>query len=212
MSTRKISLSDRNLLALIFEVKKRPCLWNHEDEGYNERSRLTTAWAEIAAKIKLPEDLLRVKWKNLRDLFKREVKKCNAHAVDEYTGKWRYFKTLWFLNRPGESIAASDEEGLEVRVKEEVQRIGAADTTDEAFLEDEHRHDKRLYAEVELAQDPLEQKRPRLLDDYDTMFLMSLTPYFTQLEPVRKLLLRNKIQELILSEITAQSEYNVLPH
>ncbi|CAG9584943.1 unnamed protein product [Danaus chrysippus] len=209
MSTRKICLSERNLLALIFEVKRRPCLWNHEELGYNERWRLTTAWTEIATKLKLPEDVLRNKWKNLRDLFKREAKKCNGNTVDEYTGKWRYFKTLWFLNQPGEGAASDDDdEGIERRIKEEVQSVGP-DTTDEAYLD--HRQDKRLYAEIELAQDPLETKRPRL-DDYDSMFLMSLTPYFKQLEPMRKLSLRNKIQELIFNELTEQSEYNVLPY
>lgn len=59
-------------------------------------------------------------------------------------------------------------------------------------------------------EDPLPNAiaRRSLEEDYDMMFLKSLVPYFRELDPVRKLKVRNKIQDIILNEINEQGAFS----
>lgn len=54
-------------------------------------------------------------------------------------------------------------------------------------------------------------RKRKLSDDYDTMFLQSLTPFLRELEPWRKLVVRNKIQDIILKEMAEQNNFEI-PH
>lgn len=59
MAARKVPISEKTLIILIDEVKKRRCLWDMDDKHYNDRYRLALAWEQISAILKLPGDLLR---------------------------------------------------------------------------------------------------------------------------------------------------------
>ncbi|XP_022830856.1 transcription factor Adf-1-like isoform X2 [Spodoptera litura] len=217
---RKLVLSDQSLKKLIKEVKKRECLWNPHHERYNDRYRMAKAWMEVAELMELPEDRLRVRWKNLRDLFKKEIKKFGSV---NYTGKWRHYNAMKFLNKVTESSKPDqtedteqtedqtnkdneeENEGNKVATKEELT------DDDFDFVDDQENvtagsHEAEVYFEQGYEEDPIPDKMQKLPEeDYDMMFLKSLAPYFRQLDPIRKLVVRSKMQDMLLNEIAAQS-------
>ncbi|CAH0723103.1 unnamed protein product, partial [Brenthis ino] len=205
MAARKVPVSEKTLIILINEVKKRRCLWDLDDKYYNDRYKLASAWEEISAILKIPEDVLRAKWKNLRDLFKREERKCLKHTVDDYTGKWRHFKTLWFLNKSESTEATSDTESFDTDVTVVKDENHNQDTYEVLI---DNGVQKRLTSNPEIEQDEKKVKF-NVVNDYDTMFLQSLTPFFKELEPWRKLVVRNKIQDIILNELAAQKNFEL---
>ncbi|XP_063533708.1 uncharacterized protein LOC134744005 [Cydia strobilella] len=186
----KIQMSDSATMKLIKEVKKHGCIWNPEDENYSDRQHLLVAWDEIAKALDMPEDIIRGKWKILRDFFKREVKRKNVTSVEEYKGRWRYFNSLGYLlhlSLPREEEDERTSEKVDVEIEYEPKY--APDSNLEVYLED-----------------PIPEKRfkPNDSEDYDLMFLKSLTPFFKQLEPTRNLVVRSRIQDMLLNEIAAQ--------
>ncbi|XP_063618697.1 uncharacterized protein LOC134791577 [Cydia splendana] len=188
----KIQMSDSDTLRLIKEMKKHGCIWNPDDDNYGDRTLLSVAWADAAKTLDMPEDIIRVKWKNLRDFFKKEVKKNDCHSKDDYGGRWRYFKSLGFLLRPEEEEdEQTDSEQEEKEIDYETKYIPETDTNLEVYLEE----------------DPLPEKRVKKdYEDYDLMFLKSLTPFLRQLEPTRNLVVRSKMQDMLLNEIAAQNK------
>ncbi|XP_063362369.1 uncharacterized protein LOC134651234 [Cydia amplana] len=187
----KFQMSDSDTLRLIKEMKKHGCVWNPDDDDYGDRPALSVAWAKAAKTLDMPEDIIRVKWKNLRDFFKKEVRKNNIHSRDDYGGRWRYFKSLSYLLRP-------EEEGDE-------QTDGSEQEEKEIDYETKYTPDSN--PEVYLEEDPLPEKRFKTDDeDYDLMFLKSLTPFLRQLEPTRNLAVRSRLQDMLLNEIAAQNK------
>ncbi|CAH2036827.1 unnamed protein product, partial [Iphiclides podalirius] len=85
MPKRKSEFSEGAVVAtLIQEVRKRPCLWNSDDQDYNDRINMGTAWEEISTILDVSVDTVRMKWKNLRDFFKKIIKKRGIKDVDDY--------------------------------------------------------------------------------------------------------------------------------
>lgn len=157
------------------------------------------------------EERLRVKWKNLRDLFKKEIKKFGSEEL--YTGKWRHFEMLKFINTPettakskGNKPNGGDENSVDaVEAKEEIQ-----DDEYEFDVEPEPQggnNEVEVYLDESFEEEPIPEKIAKLSsnEDYDVMFLKSLAPYFKQLDPIRKLVVRSKMQDMLLNEIAAQS-------
>ncbi|XP_068632164.1 uncharacterized protein [Battus philenor] len=191
MPKRRLEFSEDSVVAsFIEEVKKRPCLWNIDDEDYNDRFQMSAAWDEISNILDIRVDTMRMKWKNLRDFFKKIVRKRDIRDVDDYIGRWRYFKSLWFLYKP--ELARNDDDSCE-----------DATTSNDMKCEPLEFSETEVFVEE---QDPIPDKRPRITtaEDYDQMFLKSLTPFMNQLEPFRKLVVRSKIQQILLNEIAAQ--------
>ncbi|XP_028157838.1 uncharacterized protein LOC114351007 [Ostrinia furnacalis] len=123
------------------------------------------------------EEAVKIKWKNLRDCFNREIKK-NPSSLTNYTGNWAFFQEMFFTItlKKLKSEADIEVEYLEI-------------------------HDEELTTELEL-----EDEKPD--DYYDMLFLESLAPYFKELDPVRKLEMRSKIQEMLEREISIQNNEN----
>ncbi|KAG6439503.1 hypothetical protein O3G_MSEX000826 [Manduca sexta] len=130
---------------------------------------------------------LRIKWKCLRDTYKKELNKNPG----TYTGMWRFFKPLKFLvfKPPYESENDSDEpsekETEETNVTSDVPVIKYEPTLQ--------------WSENSIPADT----KPRE-EEFDVLFLQSLTPYFKQLDPMRKLVIRSKMQDMLFNEICAQ--------
>lgn len=162
------------------------------------------------------ECILRAKWKNLRDLFKKEVKKFKTSSLSNYRGRWRYFQPLWFLYKICEyNFDSNDDEGQENddQQEEEVDNLSNTEYLEESFQGDcdvDAVEVDRIF-KVEsndvdfVEEDPISEQKPSTDDDYDLMFLKSLVPYFRQLDSMRKLVLRSKIQDMLMNEIAAQN-------
>ncbi|CAH2244451.1 uncharacterized protein LOC120629371 [Pararge aegeria] len=211
MATKTVRVNKKTLYEIVHEVQQRPCLWNTADEYYNNRGRVAVAWEEISAILNLPEALIRAKWKNMRDIFKREMKRCkyNSKGEFEYTGKWRHLKLMWFLHKPkslqDEHNQKENSSSTETDIKEEmpiiVNSLRDQEESDDNNMQFEGSNIFSMDFQPE--QDPLPLKRRRLSeDDYDLMFLKSLVPYLRSMDPVRKLRIRNRIQDIILNEIS----------
>ncbi|XP_045771582.1 transcription factor Adf-1-like [Maniola jurtina] len=216
MTARNPKLSRKTLLNIVQEVHKRPCLWNPDDENHNNRARMAVAWEEITSALNIPEPLVKAKWKIMRDIFKREMKRCkmNSHGKFQYTGKWRHFKLLWFVHKnkeaqlvqcdPAEDSYSSTEEN---NIKEEVIDNNSTDVDESHDHNVPFEESNMLTLDFEPEQDPLPvQRRQSSEDDYDLMFLKSLVPYFRELDPVRKLRLRSTILDIIINEISGQPQ------
>ncbi|XP_047995308.1 uncharacterized protein LOC125233361 [Leguminivora glycinivorella] len=190
----RVNWSDGDILRLIKVLKKHVCIWNPDDELYGDRVHLAETWDKAAKTLGMPEDAIRIKWKNLRDCFKKEVKKNDVTTKDDYRGRWRYFKHLAFLLRSGEEgeeqiDTDSEPEEKEIEIEYETKYVPDADV--EAYT---------------LEEDPIPEKRFKRDDvDFDMMFLKSLTPFLRQLEPTRNLVIRSRMQDMLLNEIAAQN-------
>ncbi|XP_015522835.2 uncharacterized protein [Neodiprion pinetum] len=85
---------------LIAEVYKRPALWNQRHISYHNREVTNRVWMEIATIFKLPQPVLKAKWKGLRDTFRAELKKEQVYRKSKYHRNrpvWIHYKNLQFL-------------------------------------------------------------------------------------------------------------------
>lgn len=130
-----------------------------------------------------------MKWKYLRDTHRRELKKLKPEG---YLGRWRYFAAMSFLNQSVEQ--ENNSENLET------------------FFVHYDDQDRYSISQEQHDTDPLppKKKKRNQEDDYDVLFLTSLMPYFRELEPMRKLVFRSKIQELLIHELVRNTSGNVV--
>lgn len=176
------------------------------------------------------EVIIRAKWKNLRDLFRKDVKKFKTTSLKNYRGRWRYFQPLWFLYKicdkkfndesqddddddKNNDEENNDEENHDDEKDGEVDNLSNTEYLEETDQEDCEGNAVEIQnvfqvpcKNVEyLEEDPISERKPYVDDDYDLMFLKSLMPYFRQLDSMRKLVLRSKIQDMLMNEIAAQN-------
>ncbi|XP_049869588.1 uncharacterized protein LOC126369273 [Pectinophora gossypiella] len=213
MAPRKYLVSEEMIPTLIRKVRSKECLWNPEDYNYNDRFHTLSAWRNIAKEMDIPEDIIKTKWKNLRDLFKREYKKNRCKKLENYTGKWKYFKSMWFIQTPSDYVAnGADEENEDNQSRDNDETEGEVNQDKNPFEPvmkfdpPDEPDESQVYIEDA---DIIPDKRRRFNDgDYDMMYLQSLTPYFSELDPMRKLVVRSKINDLLMTELAAQHASN----
>ncbi|CAH1997432.1 unnamed protein product [Acanthoscelides obtectus] len=119
---------------LILEVQARPLLWNKQNEHYKNRNKAHEEWEKITRSLGKPREVVKTKWRNLRDTFQKELKKITVHrsgdpgspTLTNYTGKWVYFNDLWFLKdvmKPRETEGNCPEESQESEANSAEQDI-----------------------------------------------------------------------------------------
>lgn len=98
---------------LIDLVKARPALWDKKEKNHHNRYILEKNWDEIAKKMKLPSKAIRDKWKNLRDVFRKELRKIlQGNSAQKYEPTWSFFKSMYFLKHQFETDSNSDKSAL----------------------------------------------------------------------------------------------------
>ncbi|KAM3960581.1 uncharacterized protein ACR2FA_005324 [Aphomia sociella] len=196
----KTKFQEKVVLKLIKEIRERPSLWKTTDEDYSDRLQTATAWKEIKEILNMPEDLLKIKWKNLRDTFRRELRKFKTETLANYRGKWNYFKYMWFIHSPTDVMTEIPNDLEEDDAdSDDCYNVKLEPIETEYIDESEHE---------ELVPTPAKKRRLSEENEYDLMFLKSLAPYFKELDPIRKLVLRSKMQDMILNELAAQASQN----
>ncbi|PRD24695.1 UNVERIFIED_CONTAM: Adf1 [Trichonephila clavipes] len=87
---------------LITLVHSKPEIWDQTHMSYTSKSLKVQAWKFIADKLGVTTEVAKARWTNLRDLFRRELKK--TLRIVEETGdpnahkpRWKHFKSLLFL-------------------------------------------------------------------------------------------------------------------
>nr|XP_034830989.1 uncharacterized protein LOC117988001 [Maniola hyperantus] len=194
---RRVKLSKAVVVKLITEVSRRPCLWNVENIHYKDRQRVSRAWHSISSRLNLREDIVRAKWRNLRDTLNKELKKYDMKSGDKYPGMWRYFKRLHFMHKHFSAKCSDNEDYNRTNsILHHTTHDIYADESDDATLYEDQNIPDSEYFEV----NDNSSKSKQNPEDFDLMFLKSLLPFFRGLESHRKLKVRSQIQDLIFHE------------
>ncbi|CAD7088669.1 unnamed protein product [Hermetia illucens] len=98
---------------LIEEVKKRRPLWDPRLKSYQSRELKWKLWNEVAESLDISRDAAQKKFKNMKDIFRRELKRNAAKAkqradsinstnsemdsASSTSSKWRLFDDMVFL-------------------------------------------------------------------------------------------------------------------
>ncbi|XP_039297226.1 uncharacterized protein LOC111059543 [Nilaparvata lugens] len=87
--------------SLIMLIQERESLWNQKSEYYHSRDVQRRLWNEVAQESKIKVEEVKKKWRGIRDIFRREFKRANAHKSgdpgEDYIPKWPYYKIMLFL-------------------------------------------------------------------------------------------------------------------
>ncbi|KAK5647768.1 hypothetical protein RI129_002660 [Pyrocoelia pectoralis] len=131
-------MAEDNTEIFIDTVKKFPCLYDPQNEGYKDIEVKRNAWTEVVKITGLKDDSsAKLKWKRLRDYYRdclRKLKTTTGQAPKKMK-RWSYMDQMEFL-RPTlmhpntQSNIASDEE-MEENNETETHRSGHSDTDNE---------------------------------------------------------------------------------
>ncbi|KOX73208.1 Endocuticle structural glycoprotein SgAbd-2 [Melipona quadrifasciata] len=262
-------------------VQKRPVLWNKCIQNSTNRLLVDKEWENVAMLLKRDKEEVRLKWRNLRDQFRRELKKMRKPRskntgdppISNYRGKWMYFEMLLFLKdtmmqkktedcfnnnlvnaeetecKPqdivnDEDLTVTENSPLTLmsRCSPDVIDIARLSSHNEKFrtarssLEPQnseifqsrvqrsssrHGFERRRKRKAVRLSDfeenmlELENKKLSILIekgeryeseiDEDVHFAKSLVPFLRRLNPLRKLVVRNEIQNLLIKELLDES-------
>ncbi|KAF9419950.1 hypothetical protein HW555_003662, partial [Spodoptera exigua] len=173
-------------------------------------------------------NFIKHKWRNLRDQFLRESKKVKVPFdnptkpyIEYYRGKWIYFEKMLFLRKAlPTNITLVDcdyPEELEVYddsiVKEEGEEFEENTLLANNMFSVDHSNFNGSTPIHSLCINSVvsEKSKRQSVDGYsssndqneiddDLHFLKSLVPFLKKLPPIRKLLVRNEIQNLLIRE------------
>ncbi|XP_063537601.1 uncharacterized protein LOC134746959 [Cydia strobilella] len=238
--------------SLILEVKNRPILWDKKHELHKNRAVIDRVWEEVSAAIGKNKDQIKMKWRNLRDQFSREVKKNavgedGSPAIEKYNGKWGYYELLTFLKdnvywNPCDDIKLEDsqdgyvndykreqEADISVNIKREpdidedierdiegdrfldpLEALEVQEDTSDPLVTTETnevprkrlcQREVRSYYKRQLPSEGSQAARSSREIDDDLHFALSLVPYLRSLDPLRKLIIRNEMQNLLIGEL-----------
>ncbi|CAH1382746.1 unnamed protein product, partial [Tenebrio molitor] len=72
-------MSESFIELLIVAVRKTNLLWDMTDRRYHNRLFVDREWTRIAKELGETKETVKGKWKNLRDTFKKELKKVRKY-------------------------------------------------------------------------------------------------------------------------------------
>ncbi|XP_023228236.1 uncharacterized protein LOC111629983 [Centruroides sculpturatus] len=87
---------------LINEVRTYPWLYDIRRADYKDNIKKNNSWREISKKLNVEESLVKKRWQNIRDQYRRKNKEENlpSGSGGRKRQQWAYFNMLSFL-RPG---------------------------------------------------------------------------------------------------------------
>ncbi|XP_067126276.1 uncharacterized protein [Centruroides vittatus] len=87
---------------LINEVRKYPWLYDIRRADYKDNINKNNSWTQISKKLNGEESLVKKRWQNIRDQYRRKCKEENlpSGSGGHKRQQWTYFNMLSFL-RPG---------------------------------------------------------------------------------------------------------------
>ncbi|KAF7284367.1 hypothetical protein GWI33_022155 [Rhynchophorus ferrugineus] len=115
---------------LIRLVAENTCLWNMHHSNYHNRDEARQKWEHIAQQMNVSCEVVKNKWRGLRDTYRKEWKKVRKYNKNPGTTKppsWCYFKDMAFLksqvsqskfNQPQTDGEASEEDEDEIEISE----------------------------------------------------------------------------------------------
>ncbi|XP_063586397.1 uncharacterized protein LOC134763792 [Penaeus indicus] len=116
-----------NVISAVFE---RRALWDAAHPQHKNAMVLKRLWLDIGRELNTSEKIVRNKWKNARDYYRRELKKMEARGPSEelVSSTWPYFQQMAFLknvltpeprfaNLPLEIVDEEDIKGKDCEVR-----------------------------------------------------------------------------------------------
>ncbi|XP_050523290.1 uncharacterized protein LOC126895464 [Daktulosphaira vitifoliae] len=179
---------------LIEEVCSRPELWDRQHPQHHNRSVLDHHWEDVAGTLSINGKTARGKWKNLKDHFRKEYKRCLSLENGQDISKWPYFQSMMFIK---DQISHSVSNSLYL-ADIQFQNIYPEVEMTEGVDEDKHSNSTVARSTdngVEICSSSLYQDE-NFSDDKH--FLLSLLPTFSALSPEKKLKARIAIETLLL--------------
>ncbi|KAG6451144.1 uncharacterized protein LOC115444190 [Manduca sexta] len=87
---------------LILAVMRRPALWDPSDPGYSDKNKVNMMWKQIQRLNKYDNVVrIRKKWKNLRDQYRKELKKYPparpGQPPSKFKSTWKHFDAMSFV-------------------------------------------------------------------------------------------------------------------
>ncbi|XP_075225549.1 uncharacterized protein LOC142326751 [Lycorma delicatula] len=86
-----------DITTLIQEIKTRKPLWKKDNYNHSCRDVINKLWIEVADRMGVSKELVKTKWKGLRDNFRSELRKIPKKRNHLHTSKWIYFNDMMFL-------------------------------------------------------------------------------------------------------------------
>ncbi|GFQ64804.1 6-phosphogluconate dehydrogenase, decarboxylating [Trichonephila clavata] len=138
-----------NVEFFIEEIRNRPTIWDMRCETYNDRTKRTEAWREVARQLYSNYDEMELtkqttiqselnkKWKNLRQCYKRELDSQypKSGSAKKKKSQYVYFDTLSFLAPMFPSKATISNTAVEEEDDEE-EEIGVGDESN-VYIQEE---------------------------------------------------------------------------
>ncbi|KAG8196800.1 hypothetical protein JTE90_027518 [Oedothorax gibbosus] len=216
--------NSEQLIALVY---MKPEIWDQGHMHYSSKSMKVTAWTYIADKLEVTIDVAKGRWTNLRDLFRRELKKSLRLAEesgdpDSCRPRWKHFRSMLFLK---DQMVKDDGSSSSVHYEEHLYPQTILEDGDMVKYEDDTNADDPL-PESSPASTPDPHSRPEkkrktegstrgstrwpgeaIADpvyqdvwDEDYHFMMSVLPSIRRVRRDRKMSFRMKILQLIVDE------------
>ncbi|XP_013178290.1 PREDICTED: uncharacterized protein LOC106125574 [Papilio xuthus] len=222
-------MAEMNTETFITEILNRPPIWMSKHPQHKHKYVVNRLWEEIKQCFPTYDvPTLRKKWKNLKDSYRKELKKNpplrfgNTDLNDEdCTPQWKYFNLMTFLREEilpvDDEINLTDNEDLDTSTLFELQSSLAAplsqpsksEKTDSRkrkvkdyrgeFLEIERKKIRMLEKELKKSQTPDIEKT----EDY--YYLMSILPEMQKLSSIQKMRVRNKINQILMDEMVSNT-------
>ncbi|XP_075149757.1 uncharacterized protein LOC142223790 [Haematobia irritans] len=125
---------------LIDFIKANPIMYDKKFRSLHYREKKMAKWDEIARKLRRDPSTLRLKWKNLRDTYKKRLLRKKGDEEDALTSRnWKYQNCLTFLK----------DQYIEQLVEYKIENDAESDQDSQAEQEEQHYSNTEGEFEVE---------------------------------------------------------------
>ncbi|XP_072943833.1 uncharacterized protein [Epargyreus clarus] len=205
---------------IIAKVKAHPELWQSSHPFYRQRVVSARTWKEIAAELKADDwNLVKKRWKHLKDQFRKEVKKLASNKVP--FSSWLHYNELQFLTdeilkkpetkqESAESESDSETEGRPLKRRKSKYDVGTSNGDSKKHTSIKY---KKIMRSLTSLADFIDRSAnmsnsdEHLKNDTDYMFLLSLLPTMRNLSDIQRLHFRGKINHWLLNALV-ENEYS----
>ncbi|KPI91724.1 hypothetical protein RR46_15228 [Papilio xuthus] len=206
----------------------RPAIWCSTNAQYKNKNVVRKKWDEILKLFPGSKVVdLKKKWKNLRDHYRKELKRCSVSRSgdpdgERYESSWKYFHNMSFTKDELIPVASEVNVKEEEKDSEDDNSASAEEDYTETNVESKKEQDteqignerKRTAQDLRQEYLEIEKKKLKLLESetqrhstddisksQDYHFLMSLLPEIEKLPLVNKFRLRNRFNDVLLEEL-----------
>ncbi|XP_034840694.1 uncharacterized protein [Maniola hyperantus] len=212
---------------LILQVKSHPEIWQLSSRLYKNKIARARGWKAIATELGKDEEFLKKRWKNLKDAFRKELKRIIVKEIDQ--SQWQYFDVLAFITEEVlkgivkgksempdievtmEPINDDSDDPLTVKLEhttEDVSNTSFAPSSSTTTVYDtsqntDSNNKSVINSKIKNITKQLQTGNTdeELTGDADYLFLVSLLPTIRKLSYVQKLQFRGKINQWLLEAV-----------